>query len=145
MCKMFTSQCRQMIFFHHHHHHHHHLHYHWSSSNSSRSSSSISSSNNSSNVQCELKKRKRDSYWVRDGCSAIIFLKHVKTSSNFCHNTQISAEALIVALLWELPQMPSCRTNNANLDNYCWHVLQNYNIDCCAAIHGQIWVNHVPN
>ena len=36
--------------------------------------------------------------------------------SKFCHSTQCSADALTVALLWKLPQMPSCSANNANLD-----------------------------
>ena len=37
-------------------------------------------------------------------------------SSKVCHSTQSSADALIVSLLWKLPPMPSCSTNNANLD-----------------------------
>ena len=78
------------------------------------------------------------SYWVRDGCSAIIFVFSMSklSSSKFCHSTQSSADALIVALLWKLPQMPSCSTNNANLDKTNFDMF--YKIDCCAAIHGQI-------
>ena len=54
------------------------------------------------------------------------------SSSKFCHSTQSSADALIVALLWKLLQMPLCSNNNANLDktnfdifykNYCWAVI----------------------
>ena len=51
--------------------------------------------------------------------------------------------ALIVALLWKLPQMPSCSTNNANLDKNNFYMF--YQIDCCTAIHGRIWMNNVPN
>ena len=65
------------------------------------------------------------------------------SSSKFCHSAQSSADALIVALLWKLPQMPSCSTNNANLDKTNFDMF--YQIDCCAAIHGQIWMNNVPN
>ena len=36
--------------------------------------------------------------------------------SKFCHCTQSSVDAPIVALLWKLPQMLSCSTNNAYLD-----------------------------
>ena len=49
------------------------------------------------------------SYWVRDGCSAIIFVKNVKIV--FVHvlscSTECSKDAWIVALLGKLPQMPS--------------------------------------
>ena len=58
------------------------------------------------------------------------------SSSKFCHSTQSSADALIVALLWKLPQMPSCSTNNANLDKTNFDMF--YKIDCCAAIHVRI-------
>ena len=86
------------------------------------------------------------SYWVRGGCSAIILVKHVKTVFKFCHDsTQSSADALIVALLWKLPQIPSCSTNDANLDKNSFDMF--YKFDCCAAIHGRIWMDniHVPN
>ena len=85
------------------------------------------------------------SYWIRDGCSAIIFVKHVKTVfiQVLSYSTQINADASIVALLWKLPQMPSCSTNNANLDKTNFDMF--YKIDCCAAIHDQIWMNYVPN
>ena len=36
--------------------------------------------------------------------------------SKFCHCTQSSADAPIVALLWKSPVMLSCSTNNAYLD-----------------------------
>ena len=66
------------------------------------------------------------------------------SSSKFCHyRTQSSADALIVALLWKLPQMPSCSANNINLDKTNFDMF--YNIDCFAAIHGRIWKNYVPN
>ena len=65
------------------------------------------------------------------------------SSSKFCHSTQCSADAWIVALLWKLPQMQSCSANNANLDKN--NVDMFYKIDCCATIHGQIWMNNVPN
>ena len=39
--------------------------------------------------------------------------------------------------------MPSRSTNNANLDKTNFDMF--YKIDCCAAIHGQIWMNNVPN
>ena len=65
------------------------------------------------------------------------------SSSKFCHSTQSSADALIVALLWKLPQMPSCSTNNANLDKTNFDMF--YKIDCCAALHGRMWMNNVPN
>ena len=54
-----------------------------------------------------------------------------------------TAVACIVALLWKLPQMPSCNANNTNLDRNKFDMF--YKIDCCAAIHGQIWMNNVPN
>ena len=63
------------------------------------------------------------------------------SSSKFCHGTQSSADALIVALLWKLPQMPPCSTNNANLDKTKFDMFDN--IDFYAAIHGQIWMNNV--
>ena len=58
-------------------------------------------------------------------------------------STQSSADALIVALLWKLLQMPSCSTNNANLDKTNFDMF--YKIDYCATIHGRIWMNNVPN
>ena len=86
------------------------------------------------------------SYLDSNGCSAISFVKHVNcqklSSSKFYHSTQSSADTLIVALLWKLPQMPSCSTNNANLDKTNFDMF--YKIDCCAAIHGRIWMNNVP-
>ena len=63
--------------------------------------------------------------------------------SKFCHCTQCSVDAWIFVLLWKLPQMPSCNTNNANLDKTNFEMF--YKIDCCAAIHGQIWMNSVRN
>ena len=65
------------------------------------------------------------------------------SSSKFCHSTQCSADAWIVALLWKLPQMPSCSANNANLDKNNFDMF--YKIDCCAAINGRIWMNNVSN
>ena len=70
------------------------------------------------------------SYWVRDGCSAIIVVKHVKTVfvKVLSCSTQCSAGAWIVALFWKLPQMPTCSTNinNTNLDkNNLDMILQN--------------------
>ena len=44
----------------------------------------------------------------------------------------------IVALLWKLPQMSSCSAKDD-------HFFDNYKIYCCAAIHGRIWMNNVPN
>ena len=55
----------------------------------------------------------------------------------------VHADAWIVALLWKLPQMPSCSTNNANLDKNTFDMFDK--IDCCAAVHGRIWMNNVPN
>ena len=49
----------------------------------------------------------------------------------------------IVALLWKLPQIPSCSTNNANLDINNFDMF--YEIDCCVAVYGRIWMNNVPN
>ena len=49
----------------------------------------------------------------------------------------------IVALLWKLPQMPLCSANNANLDKNNFDTFDK--IDCCAVIHGRIWMNIVPN
>ena len=63
------------------------------------------------------------------------------SSSKFCHSTQSSLDALIVALLCKLPQMPSCSTNNANFNKTNFDMF--YKIDCCAAIHGRIWMNNV--
>ena len=80
------------------------------------------------------------SYWVRDGYSAIIFVKHVKT---VFVKVLPSADAWIVSLFWKLPQMPSCSANNADMDKNNFEMF--YKIDCCAAIHGRIWINNVPN
>ena len=87
----------------------------------------------------------RRSYWVRDGCSAIIFVKHIKTVvvQVLSYSAQCSADTWIVALLWKLPQMPSCSANNANLDKNNFDMF--YQFYCCAAINGQIWMNNVPN
>ena len=67
--------------------------------------------------------------------------KHVKTVfiQVLSYITQSSADALIVALLWKLPQiMPiSSKLVKTNFDMF-------YKIDFCAAIHGQIWMNNVP-
>ena len=57
------------------------------------------------------------------------------SSSKFCHSTQCSGDEWIVALLWKLPQMPPCSTNNASLDKNNFDTF--YKIDCCAAIHAQ--------
>ena len=62
------------------------------------------------------------------------------SSSTFCHSTQRSMDALIVSLLWKPQQMPSCSTNNANLDKTNFD-MSYIIIDCCAAINGQIWMN----
>ena len=51
--------------------------------------------------------------------------------------TRYSADAWIVALLWKLPQMPSCSANNANNNTFDMF----YQTDCCAAINGWIWMN----
>ena len=85
------------------------------------------------------------SYVVRDGWSAIMFVKHVKTVfvQVLSCITQCSADAWIVALLWKLLQMPSCSANSANLDKNNCKML--YKIYCCAAIHGRIWINNVLN
>ena len=64
------------------------------------------------------------------------------SSSKFHHRTQCSADAWILALLWKLPQMQSCSTNNGNLDK---NNLTFYKIDCCAATHGRMWMNNIPN
>ena len=37
----------------------------------------------------------------------------------------------------------SCSTNNANLDKKKFDMF--YKTDCCAAVHGRIWMNNVPN
>ena len=57
-------------------------------------------------------------------------------------STQCRADAWNVALLWKLPQRPSCSAN-ANLDKNNFDMFNK--IDCCAAIHGQIWMNNIPN
>ena len=80
-----------------------------------------------------------------DGCWAIICVKHVKTVfiQVLSCSTQCIVDAWIVALLWKLLQIPSCSTNKANLDKNNFDMI--YKTDCCAAIHGQIWMNNVPN
>ena len=87
------------------------------------------------------------SHWLNCsyGCSAIVFVKHVKTVfvQLLSCSTQCSADAWIVALLWKLTQMPSCTANNANLDKNNFYMF--YKIDCCAAIHGRMWMHNVPN
>ena len=45
--------------------------------------------------------------------------------------SECSADTWIVALLWKLPQMPSCSANNANLDKNNFDMF--YKIDCSAA------------
>ena len=94
-------------------------------------------------------------YWVMDGCSAIIFVKHILvyqtvfvqvlslcSHSTHLHNA-VQMHELIVALLWKLLQMPSCSANNSNLSKN--NDAMFYKIDCCAATHGRIWMNNVPN
>ena len=76
-------------------------------------------------------------------CSAIIFVKHVKTLFVQVHNAVWMHELLLCCELFKLPQMPSCSANNANLDKNNFDMI--YKIDCCAAIHGWIWMNNVPN
>ena len=50
----------------------------------------------------------------------------------------------ILLLCFEsFPQMPSCSANIANMDKNNFDIF--YKIDCCAAIHGQISMNNVPN
>ena len=71
------------------------------------------------------------------------FIMSKLSSSKFCQGTQSSADESIVALLWKLPQMQSCSTNNANLENTNFDTL--YKTDCWAAIHGRIRMNNVPN
>ena len=89
------------------------------------------------------------SHWVRDGCSAVIFVMYVKAVfiQVLSCSRQCSVDAWIAALnmlwyhSWKLPLItPSCSSNNAknNFDLF-------YKIDCCAAIHGRIWMNNVPN
>ena len=63
-------------------------------------------------------------------------------SNHFCKARQNCLRPSF-ALLWKLPQMPSCRANNANLDKNNFDMF--YKIDWCAAIHGRIWINNVPN
>ena len=81
------------------------------------------------------------SYWVRDGCSAIIFVKHVKTVFVQVHNAGRMRELLL------------CCESSGN----CHHAAQTtptwggggmtcfYKIDCRAAIHGRIRMNNVPH
>ena len=48
-------------------------------------------------------------------CSVRLFVKHVKLV--FIQVLSLcSVDAWIVALLWKLPQMPSCSANNTNVD-----------------------------
>ena len=74
---------------------------------------------------------------------SFFFIMSKLSSSKFCQGTQSSADESIVALLWKLPQMQSCSTNNANLENTNFDTL--YKTDCWAAIHGRIRMNNVPN
>ena len=69
------------------------------------------------------------------GCSAIILQNCLHPSLVIVHKS--SANALIVALLRKLSQMPSCSTNNANLDKTNFGMFLQ-KIDCCAAILGRI-------
>ena len=74
-------------------------------------------------------------------------------SSNFCkacpnclhpsHSTQSSADALIVAVLWKLPQMRHSAQITPTWTKPIWTCF--YKIYCCAAIHGRIWMNNIPN
>ena len=69
------------------------------------------------------------SYWVRDGCSAILFVMHVKT--------------VFVKVRFALLLCCESSANSANLDKtilICFH-----KIDCCAAIRGRIWMNNISN
>ena len=62
---------------------------------------------------------------VRDGCTAIKFVKHVKTVfiQVLSCSTQCSADAWIVALLWKFPQIPSCQRKQRQLgQKQFWHV-----------------------
>ena len=83
---------------------------------------------------------------IRDGCSSIILCK---TCQNCLHpsfaivHKAVRMHYYTVVLLWTLPQMPPCSTNNANLDKTNFDMF--HKIDCCAAIHGRIWMNNIPN
>ena len=85
------------------------------------------------------------SHWVRDGCSAIIFVKHVKTVFvqvlSLVHNTVRTHELLLGC-------ESSCKCHHAAQTTPTWTKTTDmcYKIDCCAgSIHGQIWMNNVPN
>ena len=86
------------------------------------------------------------SYWVRDGCSAIIFVKHVKTVFVQVHNAVWLHELLFLLLFCE-------SSRNAMMQRKQRTFAQNnfdmfYKIDRCAAIiRGRIWINNVyiPN
>ena len=125
-------------------------------------------------IQCELKKKGNQDSITKSlkikktnheifisGFIAYLFFFHMVywsfilgqgwlLSNHFCqagqnclHPSFVIVHKAIVALLWNLPQMPSCSTNNANLDKTNFDMF--YKIDCCAAIHGWIWMNNVPH
>ena len=65
--------------------------------------------------------------YVRDCCSTIIFVEHVKT-------------VFVQVLSWNYhaAQITTPTWTKTNLTCF-------YKIDCCAAIHGRIWMSNVPN
>ena len=83
------------------------------------------------------------SHWVRDGCSAIIFVKNVRTvfvqvlhNAVRMHELLVSCESSRKCHHAE-QTTPTCMDKN-NIDVF-------YKTDCCAAIHGRIRMNNVPN
>ena len=74
------------------------------------------------------------------------FVKHVKTVFvQVLHNAVRMQELLLCCEQWKLLQFSPCSANNvnANLDKNSFDMF--YQIDCCAAIHGWIWMHNVPN
>ena len=57
--------------------------------------------------------------------------------------SKLPSSMFCFVVMWKLPQMPSYSANKVNLDKNNFDMF--YNIDCCAAIHGRIWMNNVPN
>ena len=88
------------------------------------------------------------SYWVRDDCSAIIFVKHVKTVfvqvlSCTC-STQRSADAWInCRFVVKAPANAIMQHKQRKLGQTQFDMF--FKTDCCAAIHSRIWMNIVPN
>ena len=83
------------------------------------------------------------SYWVRDGCSAIIFVKHVKTVFNQVLSLYTKQCGCINCCFVVKAPANAIMQRKCQLGQKQFWLF--YKLNCCAAIHGRIWMNDVPN